>query len=92
MRKAGRIVALVAGIVSTIAAVAMLLFIIEAASLGKAWADPKEDLPATGVTSGSIIGEDGNPAFGNPLRYEDNGDGTITDKNTGTDVGEEGGV
>jgi uncharacterized protein DUF1566 len=60
-----------------------VIFIIVAASLGTTWADPNENLPATGVTSGIIIGEDGDPAFGNPLRYEDNGDGTITDENTG---------
>jgi hypothetical protein len=54
------------------------------------WAGPKEDLPATGAPgnfnsdSGILIqGLDGNPAYGQPLRFKDNGDGTISDLNTG---------
>ena len=39
--------------------------------------------PATGQTRSVVAGEDGNPAFGAPLAYQDNGDGTITDLNTG---------
>src|SRR6185437_3694500 len=39
-------------------------------------------LPVTGSTRTVIKGEDGNPAFGAPLSYKDNGDGTITDNNT----------
>lgn len=42
-----------------------------------------ENLPATGVTTGTIIGEDGNPPCGKPLSFHDNRDGTISDLNTG---------
>ena len=41
-----------------------------------------ENLPATGVTTGTIAGEDGNPPCGQPLTFHDNHDGTITDWNT----------
>jgi hypothetical protein len=40
-------------------------------------------LPATGQDRTVDAGEDGNPAYGAALAYQDNGDGTITDLNTG---------
>jgi hypothetical protein len=39
-------------------------------------------LPATGQTTSYAKGDDGDIRAGAPLRYRDNGDGTITDKNT----------
>src|ERR1700728_2079523 len=38
--------------------------------------------PATGQTSSYVAGDDGDIRAGAPLSYRDNGDGTITDKNT----------
>jgi hypothetical protein len=38
--------------------------------------------PATGQTTSYVAGDDGDIRAGAPLRYRDNGDGTITDKNT----------
>ena len=40
-------------------------------------------LSVTGQTSGSFEGVDGSPAFGRPFDFQDNRDGTITDRNTG---------
>lgn len=39
--------------------------------------------PASGQNRTFVAGEDGDPAFGAALSYTDNGDGTITDDNTG---------
>ena len=39
--------------------------------------------PATGQTTSYAAGDDGAIRAGAPLRYRDNGDGTVTDKNTG---------
>ena len=39
--------------------------------------------PATGQARMVDAGEDGNPSWGAALAYQDNGDGTITDLNTG---------
>jgi hypothetical protein len=39
-------------------------------------------LPATGVTTSFVTGDDGAQRAGGPLDYTDNGDGTITDNNT----------
>lgn len=38
--------------------------------------------PATGQTTSYVAGDDGDIKAGAPLRYRDNGDGTITDENT----------
>jgi hypothetical protein len=38
--------------------------------------------PATGQTTSYVAGDDGDIRAGVPLRYRDNGDGTITDENT----------
>jgi hypothetical protein len=38
--------------------------------------------PATGQTTSYVAGDDGALRAGAPLRYRDNGDGTVTDKNT----------
>jgi hypothetical protein len=38
--------------------------------------------PATGQTTSYVAGDDGAIRAGTPLRYHDNGDGTITDQNT----------
>ncbi|MGH6812990.1 MAG: DUF1566 domain-containing protein [Methylocella sp.] len=38
--------------------------------------------PATGQTTAYVAGDDGDIRAGAPLRYRDNGDGTITDENT----------
>lgn len=38
--------------------------------------------PATGQTTSYVAGDDGDIRAGAPLRYRDNGDGTITDENT----------
>lgn len=38
--------------------------------------------PATGQTTPYVSGDDGDIRAGAPLRYRDNGDGTITDENT----------
>ncbi|MGH8013763.1 MAG: hypothetical protein ACREQ4_14820, partial [Candidatus Binataceae bacterium] len=38
--------------------------------------------PATGQTTSYVAGDDGAIRAGAPLRYRDNGDGTITDENT----------
>jgi hypothetical protein len=38
--------------------------------------------PATGQTTSYVAGDDGDLRAGAPLRYRDNGDGTITDENT----------
>jgi hypothetical protein len=40
-------------------------------------------LPATGQTTSFVAGDDGDIRAGTPLSYTDNGDGTITDNNTG---------
>jgi hypothetical protein len=42
----------------------------------------EQRLPATGQTTSYVAGDDGETRAGAPLRYRDNGDGTITDKNT----------
>jgi hypothetical protein len=42
----------------------------------------EQRLPATGQTTSYVAGDDGDIRAGVPLRYQDNGDGTITDKNT----------
>jgi hypothetical protein len=42
----------------------------------------EQRLPATGQTTSYVAGDDGETSAGAPLRYRDNGDGTITDKNT----------
>ncbi|HTV46778.1 MAG TPA: DUF1566 domain-containing protein [Stellaceae bacterium] len=39
-------------------------------------------LPASGQTTSYVSGDDGDLRAGAPLRYRDNGDGTITDENT----------
>ena len=41
------------------------------------------DLPASGQTTSFVPGDDGDIGAGAALRYVDNGDGTITDLNTG---------
>jgi hypothetical protein len=38
--------------------------------------------PATGQTTSYVTGDDGDTRAGAPLKYRDNGDGTITDENT----------
>ena len=45
--------------------------------------EPVTGLPATGQTTAFGTGTDGDVEAGNPLSYTDNGDGTITDNNTG---------
>ena len=42
----------------------------------------KQRFPATGQTTSYVMGDDGDIRAGGPLRYHDNGDGTITDLNT----------
>jgi hypothetical protein len=42
----------------------------------------EQKLPATGQTTTYVAGDDGDIRAGAPLRYRDDGDGTITDKNT----------
>jgi hypothetical protein len=42
----------------------------------------EQRLSATGQTSSYVAGDDGDIRAGAPLRYRDNDDGTITDKNT----------
>ena len=42
----------------------------------------EQRLPATGQTTSFVAGDDGDIRAGAPLRYRDNADGTITDKNT----------
>jgi hypothetical protein len=44
--------------------------------------DLDQRLPATGQTTSYAAGDDGEIRAGAALRYRDNGDGTITDKNT----------
>ena len=39
-------------------------------------------LPATGQTTSYVAGDDGDIRAGAPLKYRDNGDGTVTDENT----------
>jgi hypothetical protein len=39
-------------------------------------------LPATGQTTSYVAGDDGAIRAGAPLKYRDNGDGTVTDENT----------
>ena len=45
--------------------------------------EPVTGLPATGQTTSYGTGTDGDVEAGNTLSYTDNGDGTITDNNTG---------
>ena len=42
----------------------------------------RQRLPASGQTTSYVMGDDGDIRAGAPLRYRDNGDGTITDENT----------
>ena len=44
---------------------------------------PPPAFPATGQTTSYTAGDDGDVQAGAPLSYTDNGDGTITDNNTG---------
>src|SRR5205809_7774747 len=70
-------------------------FIMTVAALAVCWAaaagesaqkckskNPKQDFPATGQTTSSHAGDDGDIQAGATLSYTDNGDGTITDNNT----------
>jgi Protein of unknown function (DUF1566) len=41
-----------------------------------------QKFPATGQTTSYVAGDDGDIRAGAPLRYRDNGDGTVTDENT----------
>ena len=41
-----------------------------------------QSLPATGQTTSYAAGDDGDIKAGAPLSYQDNGDGTVTDRNT----------
>jgi hypothetical protein len=44
---------------------------------------PQGSLPATGQTASYAPGDDGALRIGAPLRFRDNGDGTLTDESTG---------
>jgi hypothetical protein len=50
---------------------------------GAAQAASTSSLPATGQTTVYAVGDDGYYKAGAPLKYKNNGNGTITDQNTG---------
>ena len=60
----------------------LFMVIMAAMALGWAVTVAADQFPATGQTSIYRPGGDGDIQAGAPLSYKDNGDGTITDKNT----------
>ncbi|MGH8470818.1 MAG: DUF1566 domain-containing protein [Gammaproteobacteria bacterium] len=56
---------------------------VAAALSGSPLPPPCQEFPATGQTNPVRAGDDGTIKAGAPLSYTDNGDGTITDNNTG---------
>jgi hypothetical protein len=60
----------------------LFTLIVAALALGWAATVAADQFPATGRTSIYHPGDDGDIQAGATLSYKDNGDGTITDKNT----------
>jgi len=60
------------------------MFMVIMAAMALSWAATvaADQFPATGQTTVYRTGDDGDIQAGATLRYKDNGDGTITDKNT----------